>query len=477
MKRNKLLTLIISVSLAATALGTTLDSTTVKAAGQVNRTSGQDRYETAAKVAKSNWSTSDNVVLVSGEGYADAVSASVLAKKLDAPILLTTSKTLDSCAKSAISTLKPKNIYIVGGNASISKDIRDSLKSSYSVTELGGEDRYETNAAVAGKLVDLGVDPTNAILVGGQGFSDALTAASIAASKGEILLLGNNDLDSIKPIESFVSSHKSKVTVIGTNFVINDDTYKAVNGINRVDGGKDRFDTNLKVLGTFKDDIKTSKAYVANASGDGYADALVASVLAGKDNAPLVLVDSENSKSTENAIDYLKSEGTSLSDVEVLGGTSVVSGNIISKISAIIASNNGGSQSNQTYTGYITTEDDFATSLGEDTADMIYMKLMAQSGLGITFQKDGKWVFYYFDGNIATNNTSGADGKWTFDGTGSQLNAWNLVKAQVEAGNPQSPVPVTVAGTLKGNTQTNPGPDADNIEYPVITANSITVNK
>lgn len=576
MNKNKLLTLILTATLATSGIASTSEvsvvraaSTQVTSAKQAIRISGQDRYETAAKVAASNWSTSDNVVLVSGEGYADAISASVLAKKLDAPVLLTNSKTLNSYAKAALSTLKAKNVYVIGGEASISKDVRDALKSTYSITELGGANRYETNAAVAEKLVNLGVDPTNAILVGGQGFSDALTAASIASAKGEILLLGNNDLNSIKSIQNFVNSHKSKVTVIGTDSIINDNTYKTVNGNNRITGGKDRFDTNLKVLESFKGDIKGNKVYVANASGNDYADALVASALAGKNNSPLVLVDSENSNGTANAINYLKSNLTASSDIEVLGGKGVVPDGIINKINNSIPFNNNPepqaqlnsikitspatkldytvgdklditglkvtgtysdnttkdesiteanisgfdsskvadeqtltitvdgktatytitvkdsasqqptqpTQTEQTFTGYITTEDDVAADLGEDTAYMIYMKLMAQSGLGITFQKDGKWVFYYFDGNIATNNKSGADGKWTFDGTGSQLNAWNLVKAQVEAGNPQSPVPVTVTGTLKGNTQTNPGPDADDIDYPVITVNSITVNK
>ncbi|AGK98927.1 bacterial Ig-like domain-containing protein [Clostridium pasteurianum] len=133
----------------------------------------------------------------------------------------------------------------------------------------------------------------------------------------------------------------------------------------------------------------------------------------------------------------------------------------------------------QTFTGYITTEDDFAANLGEDTAFMIDMKMMVLSGLGITFQQDGKWVFYYIDGNIATNNTNGAGGKWVFDGTGSQLNAWNIVEAQVKennGANKMNPVPVTITGTLNGNTQTNPGLDADGEHFQVITVNSITKN-
>ncbi|MBP2032926.1 hypothetical protein J2Z42_001605 [Clostridium algifaecis] len=140
------------------------------------------------------------------------------------------------------------------------------------------------------------------------------------------------------------------------------------------------------------------------------------------------------------------------------------------------ASPNAASSQSQTFTGYITTEDDFAAGLHEDTADMVYMKLMAEAGLGITFQQNGKWVFYYFDGTIATKNTSGSDGKWVFDGTGSQLNAWNIVGAQVKAGKGKSPVPATVKGVLKGNAEVNPGPDTDGKSFPVITVESINAN-
>lgn len=143
-----------------------------------------------------------------------------------------------------------------------------------------------------------------------------------------------------------------------------------------------------------------------------------------------------------------------------------------------ISSSKASSNSNavvQTFTGYITTEDDFAANLKEDTAYMIYMRLMALSGLGITFQQDGKWVFYFIDGNIATDNKKD-NGQWAFDGTGSQLDAWRLVEAQAKENNgvnKMKPVPVTITGTLNGNTQTNPGLDADGKHFPIITVKSM----
>jgi hypothetical protein len=124
-----------------------------------------------------------------------------------------------------------------------------------------------------------------------------------------------------------------------------------------------------------------------------------------------------------------------------------------------------------TITGYITTEDDYAMKLGADTAGMINMKVMAMSGLGITTQKaDGSWEFYYFNGTFSSGDS--VNGKWAFNGTAAQLDAWNIVLS-VAANTPKAPVPVTVTGVLKGDTGTNPGNDADGLYFPVLTVSSI----
>jgi hypothetical protein len=125
----------------------------------------------------------------------------------------------------------------------------------------------------------------------------------------------------------------------------------------------------------------------------------------------------------------------------------------------------------QTFTGYITTEDDFVEPLYQDTAGMIFMRLMARSGLGITFrQPDGTRVFYYFDGQISSGNEQ----PWKFNGTGAQLTAWNIVEMQVNGGGASNPVPVIVTGALNGDKETDPGPDADGRYYPVMTVARIS---
>lgn len=329
-----------SAALMSLVLTTALSIVDVKAAGQVTRIGEANRYATAAKVAVANWTTSDNAVLVSGEGYADSVSASALAKKLNAPILLTTAGSLNTDAESALSTLKVKNVYVVGGNTSVSQSVRDALKAKYTLIELGGANRYETNAAVAEKLVELGVDPTNVMMVGGEGFSDAISVSPIAAAKGEILLLGNNNADSIKPVLNFINKNKSKVTVIGNKNVINDEILDSVDGT-RVDGGKNRWDTNLKILSAFKDAVKTDKLYVASSScsakDDGYADALVASALAGKTGSPLVLIDREGTDAENNALAYIKANVSKAADINVIGGTNVIPQTIVDDINKTVS--------------------------------------------------------------------------------------------------------------------------------------------
>ncbi|AGK98925.1 sulfite exporter TauE/SafE family protein [Clostridium pasteurianum] len=179
----------------------------------------------------------------------------------------------------------------------------------------------------------------------------------------------------------------------------------------------------------------------------------------------VIVVDNQ---SDLNKIEKKSTAPTSTQQISTSSATSISSSKTSSNSNAPV----------QTFTGYITTEDDFATNLKEDTAFMIYMRLMTLSGLGITFQQDGKWVFYYIDGNIATDNKKHGE-KWTFDGTGSQLDAWKLVESQAKENNgvnKMKPVPVTITGILNGNTQTNPGLDADGKYFPIIVVKSMTKN-
>lgn len=84
------------------------------------RISGRSRYETALAIAKRSFNDNENVVLASGQVFADSLSAVSLTKKHNAPIILTQS---DYLTKNAKKYLDGKNVLIVGGEKTVVNDI------------------------------------------------------------------------------------------------------------------------------------------------------------------------------------------------------------------------------------------------------------------------------------------------------------------------------------------------------------------
>jgi N-acetylmuramoyl-L-alanine amidase len=114
---------------------------------------GNDRYETSSKIAKDGWSSSYYAIIASGENFPDSLSAVTLAKKHDAPILLTNSKSLNTNTREELTRMKVKKVLIIGGQGSISSKVEQDIKSMGITTErLGGRDRYETSIKIAERL-------------------------------------------------------------------------------------------------------------------------------------------------------------------------------------------------------------------------------------------------------------------------------------------------------------------------------------
>ncbi len=114
---------------------------------------GVDRYETSSEIALNGWTQCDYAVLASGEDYPDALCAAPLAGKYKAPILLTEKDSIPETTLSTIKQLQVKNIFIIGGTGVISNTVEDQLKLlGISITRLFGQNRYETDIAVAKQL-------------------------------------------------------------------------------------------------------------------------------------------------------------------------------------------------------------------------------------------------------------------------------------------------------------------------------------
>ncbi|MGV8906571.1 MAG: Ig-like domain-containing protein [Acetobacterium sp.] len=120
-------------------------------------------------------------------------------------------------------------------------------------------------------------------------------------------------------------------------------------------------------------------------------------------------------------------------------------------------------QETLTFEGYIQDQDCFiqyAPYYGDDSKDCLLMQSCAASGYGITaLQDDGTFKFYYFDGDFATMAPFKV-------GTGSQLNAWDLISNTSK----DDHVTISVTGTLDGSTKISP---FDGLSYPMITVTSL----
>lgn len=88
------------------------------------RVSGKDRYETALEIAKLSFDKNNNAILASGQVFADSLSAVSLTKKHNAPIILTQSNSLTENAKKY---LNGKNVFIVGGEKTVAKNILTNI--------------------------------------------------------------------------------------------------------------------------------------------------------------------------------------------------------------------------------------------------------------------------------------------------------------------------------------------------------------
>lgn len=287
-------------------------------AAPTNRLSGNDRYQTAVAIAKSGWTTSDVAVLATGENYADALCAASLAKKNDAPILLTPSAKLDGNVKKALTDLKVKKVIIVGGVKAVSQDIENEIKSmpNMQIQRIYGNSRFDTSVEIAKELGTF----TEAALANAYGFADALSISSVAAIKGMPILLTEKDTVPTA-VKNFISG--KKVYAIGGTAVISDAAANSVNA-ERVQGST-RYATNAAVRSKFA--VAYDVIYFA--TGEKFPDALAGAAIAAKQNGTLVLVNP--------AGEYTGVTVKGSTIAYAIGGTSEVPDSVLTKVVADIA--------------------------------------------------------------------------------------------------------------------------------------------
>ncbi|SQB33375.1 cell wall-binding repeat-containing protein [Clostridium cochlearium] len=286
------------------------------AAPKYNRIYGKGRYETSASIVNTGWEKSEYAVIASGEGFADALSAAPLAKKYNAPIILTEGKNLNGNAKNQLKRLDVKNVIIVGGTGSISANTEKQINNlGISTRRIYGKSRFDTSLEVAKEIgVENGIVVTN-----GLGFADALSMAPIAANKQmPIILTPANNLP--KNIKDFINSNSyGKSYILGGNGVVSNTIQGDLKNSKRLYGNS-RYDTNAAILKEFSEEVNLDNIYVA--AGSNYPDALSGSALAARNNSPIVLV---SNKVEASVMSFIKNKHSNFNNINIIGGSGVVS--------------------------------------------------------------------------------------------------------------------------------------------------------
>lgn len=280
----------------------------------VSRIFGKDRIDTSIQIAKSYIKTSEFAILANQNNFPDSLSATVLSKKYNAPILLTDAKTADKSLIQEIKRLQTKYFVKIGGEKSISNEVAKQLLPEKSkVRSFKGADRYATNAEIIKEFKDA----DTCIIASGENFADSLSIGAYATKNGYPIVLVQKDKINDVTKQALKDSKIKKCYIVGGENSVSKSLEKELPQVIERIAGNDRYETSLKIADKFYKDAEG--AYLA--SGEVFADSLAINPIAAKFDVPLILTPKD--KLPQKTLEYL--EKSKIIQVAIIGGEKTVS--------------------------------------------------------------------------------------------------------------------------------------------------------
>ncbi|MBN2839526.1 MAG: cell wall-binding repeat-containing protein [Coriobacteriia bacterium] len=316
---------------------------------------GSDRYQTGIRLSEQGWpdgaGRSGAVILATGRNYPDALTASALAGKLDAPVLLVDPTAVRADVANELKRLfagrTAATLYAVGG----ADVVPDAIVSGYSdilkaagvavgFERLDGATRFETALSVAREVgtPEQGEFANTAIIVSGLNYPDALSISPLAAAEGvpilpvsgtsvhpavqtalaeleveHCVIMGGTDVVSTQ-IESWLEANGYRVSGVADGAMSVD---TRLGGATRYDTGVLALDFSVK-MGAFDD----TSVFVA--TGANWPDALALAPLAGGTRHPLLLVHGEDLGWSVTSARYLIARESRVPALTFVGGDGAV---------------------------------------------------------------------------------------------------------------------------------------------------------
>lgn len=189
----------------------------------VDRLAGNDRYETAKKVAElfpgetvGEFGAGRAAILASGTVFADALSAGPMSGGHNLPILLTEPGALNWSAAAALDSLDVEQVLVVGGTAAVDRAVIDELTSlGFAVRRIAGATRQATAEALARVAEgELGFAVDRVLLARSDDFADALAGGVRGGRNQSPILLTQSSSELGSHAATFIANNSSTIAVV-----------------------------------------------------------------------------------------------------------------------------------------------------------------------------------------------------------------------------------------------------------------------
>lgn len=190
------------------------------------RIAGDNRYETSVKIAE-KLGTSDEVIIATGEDFADALSISSIASSKNIPILLSSKDSLDKSVTDFIENKKIYKSYIIGDLNCISQDVYNEF-ADLNPERIDGADKYVRNININKKFAD-SMNYNTVYIATGNDYPDSLGGGALAAkTNSPVILVNNFNAGTVK--ELLKDKNIKNLVVLGGAGAVSDSIKNAVSG-------------------------------------------------------------------------------------------------------------------------------------------------------------------------------------------------------------------------------------------------------